>query len=32
MDDGMKRNSLFVNDGVILKKGVDCLKIMSDVA
>ena len=31
VDDDAERNSLFVNDGVILKKGVDCLKIVSNV-
>ena len=31
MDKGAERNLLLVNDGVILKKGVDCLEIVSNV-
>ena len=32
VDNDTERNLLFGDDGVILKKGVDCLKVMSDVA
>ena len=32
VDNDAERNSLVGDDGVILKKGVDCLKIMSNVA